>query len=386
MCLCAFAPLSLSYDFSKDKLEFTITHNSQECRARVGKIKTAHGSFETPVFMPVGTQGSVKAVSPEDLQDAGVKIILANTYHLYLRPGHKVIERLGGLHRFMGWYGPILTDSGGFQVYSLSRLRTITERGVTFQSHLDGSRHFIGPEEAIEIQRALGADIIMAFDECAPYPSDYEYVLNSVRLTSLWAGRCLEHKAGHGQALFGIVQGGMYRDLREMSARELVDMDFDGYALGGLSVGEDRETRLRVIRETRDFLPDDKPVYLMGVGTPEDLMEAVMLGVDMFDCVMPTRNARNGTLFTTKGKLTIKNARYVDDESPVDENCGCYTCSNYSRAYLRHLFMAREILAYRLNTIHNLHYYAHLMAEMRQAIREDRLAGYRDKFYELRSS
>jgi len=224
----------------------------------------------------------------------------------------------------MGWYGPILTDSGGFQVYSLSRLRTITERGVTFQSHLDGSRHFIGPEEAIEIQRALGADIIMAFDECAPYPSDYEYVLNSVRLTSLWAGRCLEHKAGHGQALFGIVQGGMYRDLREMSARELVDMGFDGYALGGLSVGEDRETRLRVIRETRGILPDDKPVYLMGVGTPEDLVEAVMLGVDMFDCVMPTRNARNGTLFTTKGKLTIKNARYVDDESPVDENCGCY--------------------------------------------------------------
>ena len=333
--------------------------------------------------MPVGTQGSVKAVSPEDLQNAGVKIILANTYHLYLRPGHEVIKRLGGLHRFMNWPGPILTDSGGFQVYSLSGLRSISDEGVTFQSHLDGSRHFIGPEEAINIQKALGADIIMAFDECTPYPSDYEYVLNSVRLTSLWARRCIDCLDSANQALFGIVQGGMYRDLREMSAGKLIDMDFDGYALGGFSVGEDREMRLRVIKETREYLPENKPVYLMGVGSPKDLVESVILGIDMFDCVMPTRNARNGTLFTANGRLTIKNARYVDDERPIDENCQCYTCTHFSRGYLRHLFMAKEILAYRLNTIHNLYYYSHLMSEIRQAIREDKFTNFRNKFYEL---
>ncbi len=324
----------------------------------------------------------MKAVSPDDLREAGITVILANTYHLYLRPGHEVIKRFGGLHRFINWPGPILTDSGGFQVYSLSRLRTISDEGVIFQSHLDGSRHFIGPEEAMDIQMALGADIIMTFDECAPYPADYDYILNSVRLTSLWARRCLDYKADKGQALFGIIQGGMYLDLREMSARDLVDMNFDGYAMGGLSVGEDRKTRLGVITETRDFLPDEKPVYLMGVGTPEDLLDAVMLGVDMFDCVIPSRNARNGTLFTTRGKLTIKNARYMDDETPIDKDCRCYTCSNFSRAYLRHLFMAKELLAYRLNTIHNLHYYSHLMAEMRQAIIEDRLNDYRDHFHE----
>lgn len=331
--------------------------------------------------MPVGTQGTVKAVSPEELIDAKVGIVLANTYHLYLRPGHKIIERLGGLHRFMNWNRPILTDSGGFQVYSLAKLRKISEEGVTFQSHIDGSRHFIGPEEAMEIQKSLGADIIMAFDECAPYPADYEYVENSVSLTSLWAQRCIEHTNDSDQALFGIVQGGVYRDLREKSARELVAMDFDGYALGGLSVGEDSETRLRVIAETRDFLPDDKPVYLMGVGTPEDLVEAVMRGVDMFDCVMPTRNARNGTLFTSKGKLNIKNARCLEDKRPIDENCECYTCANYSRAYLRHLYMARELLSYRLNTIHNIFYYTQLMEGIREAIKEDRMDSFRDKFY-----
>ena len=361
-------------------MDFNILHRSSECRARVGEIKTPHGNFQTPVFMPVGTQGSVKAVSPQDLDDASVKIILANTYHLYLRPGHKVIERLGGLHQFMNWSGPILTDSGGFQVYSLSNLRTISEDGVTFRSHLDGSRHFIGPEEAIKIQKSLGGDIIMALDECAPFPCDYKYVLNSVKLTSQWARRCLECKDGKGQSLFGIVQGGMYSDLREMSAKELVEMDFDGYALGGLSVGENREARLQIINETRTFLPDEKPVYLMGVGAPVDLVEAVMSGVDMFDCVMPTRNARNGTLFTTKGRLTIKNARYVDDIKPIDENCQCYTCSNFSRAYLRHLFMSKEILAYRLNTIHNIYYYTHLMAEIRNAVKEDRMDLFRQTF------
>lgn len=365
-------------------MKFNITYRSGECRARTGEIETFHGKFKTPVFMPVGTQASVKAVSPEELYDAGVKIILANTYHLFLRPGHNIIEGLGGLHQFMNWSAPILTDSGGFQVFSLSRLRTISEKGVIFQSHLDGSRHFIGPEEAIDIQKALGADIIMTFDECAPYPSEYEYVLNSVNLTAKWASRCLERKDNPVQSLFGIVQGGMFRDLREMSAGQLVDMDFDGYAIGGLSVGEGRKTRLRVIEDTMPLLPEDKPVYLMGVGAPEDLVEAVMLGVDMFDCVMPTRNARNGTLFTVGGKLNIKNARYINDEKPVDENCRCYTCTHFSRAYLRHLFMARELLAYRLNTIHNLYYYTHLMKEMRKAIKEDRIESFRKSFYERR--
>ncbi len=363
-------------------MEFKVLHNCSLTRARVGKIKTLHGEIETPVFMPVGTQGSVKALSPEDLVDAHTSIILANTYHLYLRPGHEIVEKMGGLHGFMNWSRPVLTDSGGFQVYSLAGLREISEKGVTFQSHLDGSRHFIGPEEAMEIQKALGADIIMAFDECAPFPAERGYVENSVRLTSLWAGQCLAAKRGVGQALFGIVQGGMYKDLRERSAKELVAMDFDGYSLGGLSVGEDSATRLRVIDETRSFLPDDKPVYLMGVGTPADILEAVMRGVDMFDCVMPTRNARNGTLFTSNGKVNIKNAQYLEDERPVDEDCNCYTCTHYSRAYLRHLYMARELLSYRLNTIHNIYYYTNLMKEIRKAVREGAMGNFKKAFYE----
>jgi queuine tRNA-ribosyltransferase len=331
--------------------------------------------------MPVGTQGSVRAVSPEELVESGVRIILANTYHLYLRPGHRIIEKLGGLHRFMNWAGPILTDSGGFQVYSLSRLRTISEEGVTFQSHLDGSRHFIGPEEAINIQKSLGADIIMTFDECAPYPADYEYIVNSVRLTSLWARKCLDSEIDANQALFGIVQGGIYPDLRERSAKELIELGFDGYALGGLSVGEDRATREKVIRETVEFLPEEKPVYLMGVGKPEDIIDGIRLGVDMFDCVMPTRNARNGTLFTSRGKLVIKNARYSDDDRPVDEKCGCYTCSCFSRAYLRHLFMAKELLSYRLNSIHNLYFYSHLMENIRYAILEGKFDDFCMEFF-----
>lgn len=335
--------------------------------------------------MPVGTQGSVKSLSPEEVEEAGGKIILANTYHLYLRPGHGIIEKLGGLHSFMNWHGPILTDSGGFQVYSLSKLRTISEEGVIFQSHIDGSRHFLGPAEAMKIQQSLGSDIIMTFDECVPYPADYEYVLNSVGLTSLWAERCLEQKKDKNRHLFGIVQGGMYSDLREMSAKRLVELGFDGYALGGLSVGEDSGTRERVIKETIDFLPEDRPIYLMGVGRPEDILESVILGVDMFDCVMPTRNARNGTLFTGKGRLVIKNSCYMDDNRPIGEDCGCYTCSHYSRAYLRHLFMANELLAYRLNSIHNLYYYIHLMEEIRNAIRDGRLDGFKEKFYRQRS-
>lgn len=366
----------------QSSLEFRIRHKCTTARGRVGEIRTPHGSFDTPVFMPVGTQGSVKSLSPEDLDVAGVRIILANTYHLYLRPGHRLIKRLRGLHGFMNWPRPILTDSGGFQVYSLAGLRKISEKGVTFQSHLDGSKHFIGPEEAMEIQESLGADIIMAFDECVPYPADYDYVLDSVKLTSLWARRCIEKKKNTDQALFGIIQGGMFSDLREMSAEDLTKMDFEGYAIGGLSVGEDRETRDRVIRDTRDFIPDDKPVYLMGVGAPEDLVEGVMSGVDMFDCVMPTRNARNGTLFTATGRVNIKNARYADDEKPIEEGCQCYACSHFSRAYLRHLFMAKELLAYRLNTIHNIYYYVHLMEEMRRAIEEDRFDIYRRDFYD----
>ena len=363
-------------------MQFKVTHSCASSSARGGEITTAHGRFETPVFMPVGTQASVKALSPQDLEEAGVGILLANTYHLYLRPGHGLIERLGGLHRFMSWQGAILTDSGGYQVYSLAKLRKISEQGVTFQSHVDGSTHFIGPCEAMEIQKALGSDVIMAFDECAPYPADHDYVRNSVRLTSQWARVCIECPRGDSQALFGIVQGGMFPELREQSAMELVPLGFDGYALGGLSVGEDRATRRRVIQETVPFIPENKPRYLMGVGKPEDILDGVAAGIDMFDCVLPTRNARNGALFTSQGPLSIKNACFAEDHGPVDEHCSCYTCTHFSRAYLRHLFMAKELLAYRLNTIHNLHYYMGFMAEIRQAIQEDRFTDFREDFLE----
>ncbi len=359
-------------------MKFEVRHRCSSSGARLGRVTTAHGVFETPVFMPVGTQATVKALSPDDLLEVEVKVVLSNTYHLYLRPGHEVIRNLGGLHRFMCWEGPILTDSGGFQIYSLAKLRTLSEEGVVFQSHLDGSKHFIGPREAMAVQQALGADMIMAFDECAPFPADYDYVRKSVTLTSRWARECVEAKQENGQALFGIVQGGMYSDLREKSARDLVAMDLDGYALGGLSVGENGDTRRRIIRETVPFLPGNKPVYLMGVGKPEDILDAVAAGVDMFDCVLPTRNARNGSLFTRKGPLAIKNACYADDERPVDEECLCYTCSHFSRAYLRHLFMARELLGYRLNTIHNIHYYMTFMNEIREAIEKGRFPEHRE--------
>ncbi|HDM09392.1 MAG: tRNA guanosine(34) transglycosylase Tgt [Deltaproteobacteria bacterium] len=365
---------------------FEIAHGCKDLPARAGKIRTAHGVIETPVFMPVGTQASVKSVSREELEEAGVQIILANTYHLYLRPGHEVVKTLGGLHRFMNWPHPILTDSGGFQVYSLAKLRKVTEEGVLFQSHLDGSRHFLGPDEAMEIQLALGSDIMMAFDECVSYPCDYEYVRRSVELTTSWALKCTKYKGRGPGKVFGIVQGGTYPDLRRKSAESLLELDFDGYAIGGLSVGEGFELRNEMIRVVQEMLPEDKPVYLMGVGTPEDIVEGVCLGVDMFDCVMPTRNARNGTLFTRTGKISIKNAKYVDDERPPDENCSCYTCRNYSRAYLRHLFMARELLAYRLNTIHNISYYMNLMKDLRQAILEESLDRFKKSFYERQGS
>ena len=353
--------------------QFHLIKMEKETGARLGKIITAHGEFETPAFIPVGSQATIKSMTSDDLIEIGVEIISNNSYHLYLRPGHRIIEQLGGLHRFMNWNRPILTDSGGYQLFSLGKLREISTDGVIFQSHIDGSRHFISPEKAIEIQGSLGADIIMSFDECIPYPASYEYTLRSTSLTTEWARQCKEALRGNGQALFAIVQGGMFEDLREKSARELHEIGFDGYAIGGLSVGESREVMSRMVSHTAPLLPQENPRYLMGVGKPEDLIDAVKEGIDLFDCVIPTRNARNGMLFTSFGKLVIKNARHVTDERPIEEGCGCFTCRHHSRAYLRHLYMAREILALRLNTIHNLYYYVHLIKQLREAIRRDRL-------------
>ena len=336
-------------------------------------METPHGSFSTPAFLPVGTQGTVKSLTPEELVEMGVEAILGNTYHLYLRPGHEVIGRLGGLHAFMHWEKPILTDSGGYQIFSLGDLRKISEEGVTFQSHLDGSLHFLSPERVVEIQRALGSDIAMVLDECIPYPSPYEYVKASTRRTTRWAERCLRATGGEAPALFAIVQGGMYPDLRQESARDLVQMDFQGFAVGGLSVGEPKSMMLEILEGTLPLLPEAAPRYLMGVGTPEDVLDAVMRGADFFDCVLPTRNARNGTLFTSEGKISIKQARYAEDQGPVDKVCSCYTCRHYSRAYLRHLYLAKEILSSRLNTIHNISYYMNFLKEIREAIRKGRL-------------
>ena len=349
--------------------------------ARHGRVATPHGEFHTPVFMPVGTKAAVKAVSPEDLKEMGAGIILANTYHLYLRPGHELIRDLGGLHRFMHWDGPILTDSGGFQVFSLGKLRRIDETGVAFQSHIDGAKCTLTPESAIEVQEALGADIIMPLDECAPYPAQRDYAVNSMNLTHRWALRSKKASRRGDQALFGIVQGGMYRDLRQESAKAITDIGFDGYAIGGLSVGEEKPLMYELIAATAPLLPAGSPRYLMGVGTPEDLVFGVEHGIDMFDCVMPTRNARNGTLFTRRGKLVIKNGQYEKDPRPIDEGCLCYTCRRYSRAYLRHLLMSGEMLGSRLNTIHNLFYYTGLMRQMQMAVREDRFAEFKKGFY-----
>ncbi len=357
---------------------------SSECRARLGEVKTAHGTFPTPIFMPVGTQATVKAVSPRDLDQAGAKIILGNTYHLFLRPGHDLIRELGGLHRFMAWDGPILTDSGGFQIFSLNELATISEEGAAFKSHIDGSKFFLSPESAIGVQEALGSDIMMALDTCIPYPADYDTAAKATALTGRWAARCRKAHANRDLLLFGIVQGGMFPDLRKMAAEELVDIGFDGYAIGGVSVGEPVEEMREMTRVSAGLLPRDHPVYLMGVGTPEDLVESVFMGVDMFDCVMPTRNARNGMLFTDSGRIVIKNSRFRDDPRPVDENCDCYCCRNFSRAYLRHLYVSREILASHLNTVHNLRYYLRLMEDIRAAISEDRFAGFRKEFYRRR--
>jgi queuine tRNA-ribosyltransferase len=362
--------------------EFELLKEAKDSKARLGRLHTPHGVIETPIFMPVGTRATVKAMTPEEVKDLGAQIILSNTYHLYLKPGHELIREAGGLHKFMNWDGPILTDSGGFQVFSLGPLRKITEEGVEFRSHIDGSRHFLTPEKSIEIQNALGSDIMMAFDECAPYPATYDYVKQSMERTTRWAKRCKDyHKDWDRQAIFGIVQGGMYKDLREISARDLVEMDFPGYAVGGLSVGEPRDLMCEILDHTTVLLPKDKPRYLMGVGSPDYLFEAVIRGIDMADCVLPTRIARNGTVLTSRGKLVIRNAKYAKDFSPLDPECDCYACKNYSRAYIRHLFNVDEILGARLATTHNLYFLIKLMENIREAIKEDRLLEYRNEFY-----
>lgn len=359
---------------------------AQDGNARAGLLITPHGVIHTPAFMPVGTLGSVKSLTSEDLETIGTEIILANTYHLYLRPGHLLIKKFGGLHKFMHWGGPLLTDSGGYQVYSLAKKREIKEEGVVFRSHINGSSHFLTPEKVIEVQSCFGSDIIMCLDECPPYPIDYSYAERSLKLTTKWAGGCkLAHK-DLNQSLFGIAQGGFYPDLRRRAALSLIEIGFDGYALGGLSVGEPKEKTWEAIEICNEMLPEDRPRYTMGIGLPEDILEAVLRGMDMFDCVVPTRHARTGTLFTSFGELTIKQAQYTQDEHPIDETCNCYVCRHYSRAYLRHLFISKELLAYRLNSYHNVYYYLNLMRQIRQAILDGHLAEFRKKFYEMRKS
>ena len=346
---------------------FDFQVRKRDGNVRLGQIHTKRGIINTPAFMPVGTNATVKAMSSDEMKELGAEILLSNTYHLYLRPGHDVIKEVGGLHEFMKWDGPILTDSGGFQVFSLSPLRKIKDDGVEFRSHIDGSLHFLTAELVMEIQGALGADIAMIFDECTPYPATREYALDSLKLTTKWAEKCL--KAGNkGQALFGIVQGGMYRDLRKQGAEELMELDFNGYALGGLSVGEPKELMYEMINYTTPLLPKNKPRYLMGIGDLLDVLEAVSAGIDMFDCVMPTRNARNGTLFTSQGRISIKREEFKKDPGPLDPDCECYTCRNFSRSYLRHMFMSREILSMRLNTMHNLHFFMDFFRRMRAAV------------------
>ncbi|MGG0644490.1 tRNA guanosine(34) transglycosylase Tgt [Sporosarcina gallistercoris] len=351
--------------------------------ARLGIVHTPHGSFETPAFMPVGTMATVKTMSPEELKEIGAGIILSNTYHLWLRPGHEIIREAGGLHKFMNWDRPILTDSGGFQVFSLSDMRKIEEEGVHFRHHLNGSKLFLSPEKAMDIQNALGSDIMMAFDECPPFPATYEYMKASVERTSRWAERCLTaHQRPNDQGLFGIVQGGEFEELRKQSAKDLTSLDFPGYAIGGLSVGEPKDIMNRVLEFTTPLLPADKPRYLMGVGSPDSLIDGAIRGVDMFDCVLPTRIARNGTLMTSNGRVVIKNAKYERDFGPIDENCDCHTCKNYSRAYIRHLIKCNETFGLRLASYHNLYFLLNLMEQVRDAIRNDRLGDFREEFFE----
>jgi queuine tRNA-ribosyltransferase len=364
-------------------IRYELIKTCKQTGARLGIIHTPHGSFETPMFMPVGTLATVKTLSPEELKEMGAGIILSNTYHLWLRPGHDIVEEAGGLHQFMNWDRGILTDSGGFQVFSLSQFRRIEEEGVYFRNHLNGDKLFLSPEKAMEIQNALGSDIMMAFDECPPYPATYEYMKKSVERTSRWAERCLKaHKRPNEQGLFGIVQGGEFEDLRKQSAQDLVSLDFPGYAVGGLSVGEPKDVMNRVLEFTTPLLPANKPRYLMGVGSPDSLIDGVIRGIDMFDCVLPTRIGRNGTVMTSEGRVVIKNAQYARDFTPLDPNCDCYTCRNYTRAYIRHLIKCDETFGIRLTSYHNVYFLIKLMEQVRQAIREDRLGDFREEFFE----
>ncbi len=356
-------------------LNFSVIAKDGNSKARAGCFETDHGKVETPMFMPVGTQGTVKAVNQRFLeQDINAQIVLSNTYHLYLRPGMEIIKKAGGLHKFMNWEKPILTDSGGYQVFSLSDLRKLKSDGVEFKSHLDGSKHFFTPEKVIQIQRSIGSDIMMVLDECTPFPCEYDYAVNSTKLTSDWAILNKEEFEkskplyGHEQYLFGIIQGSVYKDLRERSANDLIELDFDGYAIGGLAVGEPTDELYKMTDFTTDFMPEEKPRYLMGVGRPENILESIERGIDMFDCVMPTRNARHAILFTWNGVYSLRNTKYKDDFTKIDEECNCYTCANYSRAYLRHLFNVGEILALELASIHNLHFYLRLVTEARKQI------------------
>lgn len=363
-------------------IKFQVLKECKRTGARTGLLTTPHGVINTPVFMPVGTQATVKTMAPEELKEMGARIILGNTYHLYMRPGHKLVEKAGGLHRFMNWDRSILTDSGGFQVFSLADLRDISEEGVHFRSHIDGSRHFISPEKAVEIQNSLGSDIMMAFDECPPYPCEYDYAKKSMNITARWAERCLKaHKNTEGQALFGIIQGSVFKDLRRESARQITSLGFPGYAVGGLSVGEPKDIMYEMLEEVVPLMPADKPRYLMGVGSPDSIIEGVIRGIDMFDCVLQTRIARNGTAMTSRGRVVIRNAAYAEDFSPLDPECDCYTCTNYTRAYIRHLLKAGEILGLRLTTFHNLYFTMRLMDKIREAIEGDYLPEFRDEFF-----
>ena len=366
----------------KPAVTYELLHIDKSTGARRGIVHTPHGDIQTPVFMPVGTQATVKSMTPEELKEIGAQIILSNTYHLYLRPGHEIVKQAGGLHKFMNWNRPILTDCGGFQVFSLSDLRTISEDGVEFRSHLDGSKHFFSPEKVMEIEEALGADIIMSFDECVKYPETYEYTKNSMERTTRWAKRCkVAHKNTDKQALFGIIQGGFYEDLREKSAKDLIELDFPGYAIGGISVGEPKEEFLKMLYYTTPLMPENKPRYLMGVGTPDYLLEAAIAGIDMCDCVLPTRIARNGTAMTWNGKVVVRNATYEKDWEPIDSECDCYACKNYTRAYIRHLIKANEILGVRLLSIHNIYFLTKLMERVRIEIEHDNLENFKNDFY-----
>ena len=371
---------------------FKILHQDSSSQARQGRLETPHGIIETPIFMPVGTQGTVKSVSPHELNDLNAQIILGNTYHLFVRPGTETIKALGGLHSFMNWQKPILTDSGGFQVWSLAKMRKITEKGVEFQNHLDGAKTFIGPETSMEIQSALGSDIAMLFDECPPYPCDEEYASKSNQMTLRWAGRCKdwvvknEPKAGstsQKQLHFGIVQGSIYSELREESAKGLVDIGFDGYAVGGVSVGEPENEMIRAVENSVPFLPENKPRYAMGLGTPSQMLEMIARGIDMFDCVLPTRVARTGTVYTSDGTLNLKNNKFLNDDQPIEKDCGCYACKNgFSRGYIRHLVRSEEILGIRLTTLHNLYFYLNLMSQARNAIQDNTFEDLRSKYQE----